>query len=545
MGSASVYRLTGPFAADRQLSNQVFLVRNKDQYLHDFLAAHRSSVRHVNDHGNLEDVIKEMRAARVALKIRSGLAFVSEIFEQVKFKIKNSAEFIIAQNANRTHCRTFSNDDVFYIKQDKITPTQFARFLEPFCDVASKYQPLILIEADHSFPKLKKSLANCPDSLNLVEYSNGQGKVTAIKSSGVSELKEFVRLYSDNCFAAIARTSMEDWNKLLPNSEVILKIAQDLLLIRAKLMHEDRFAVTPIIRQILGAVEKNEEHICNQENYDSFLFIRALLKLNLLFCTESPQGTLDHAVAVSAALDDPLLKAYALRFANFIEGNGFLKCHLLQRAEAIFEQNHIPDHALYCRNNRLVTAFRMDQILTNEFDNVADGIEELTPFLHRREDVFYNAGFNRLLQKDYEGAFKWFTRADDDSARALISASARVAKLIVRHLDGQTVAFDELDATANFLMQSVDPRNVYHVTNLKLNLLVLAKQRGFDGRHLQVKFGELALGRPTDVMDENKVNEYLARGLGLFEGFCPHQPGAKGQFAKDAGFSLPYYFIWS
>src|SRR4249920_1363053 len=98
MGSASVHELTGPFAADRRLSNQVFLVRNKDQYLHDFLAARHSSVRHVNDHGNLEDVIKEMRAARVALKIRSGLAFVSEIFDQVKFKIKNSAEFIIAQN---------------------------------------------------------------------------------------------------------------------------------------------------------------------------------------------------------------------------------------------------------------------------------------------------------------------------------------------------------------------------------------------------------------------------------------------------------------
>ena len=240
-----------------------------------------------------------------------------------------------------------------------------------------------------------------------------------------------------------------------------------------------------------------------------------------------------------------LLKAYTLRYANFIEGNSLLKTHLLQRAEDIFVSAHIHDHALYCRNNRLTTHFRLDKEVAEDFDLLVEDVESLGPHLSRKEDIIYNAGLMRLISGDYESAFDHFFSAEYSGGRALISAASRTGMLVSKYLDGQTVDLNQILEVYEYLVQNVDPSNKYHITSIKLNLLLLAKKSGCDYLPMIEAFGDLFLDGTYDVRDSRRSNDYMASKLGIGKAFSSSQDGVKGQFVKKHDFAMPYFYIWS
>lgn len=539
------YGATGPFSEKTKASDQVFLVPRGNQYISEFLTAKKDSVRYVNDHKSLEGLISDVKKSKFGTKANAGLKVLSYLFDEVKFKAGDKAEIVIAQNANRQSYKGFSEEDIFYIKEDSIEDTQFARFLEPFLGVATKKQPLIMIEAESEMSALRARLEKCPEEIVFREYG-AVSELSRFQASGaVNNSSEFVRLYSDNCFSSIARIEDEDWQSNFLTGDNITDYVKELLFIRAKLLSTERHHVTSRVKALLASLDSMEAELCRAKDYDDFLLVRAFIKLNLLYCTEDPQGTFDHAMAVSAALENDLLKAYTLRYANFIQGNGFLKTHLLEKAEAIFTAAHIHDHAMYCRNNRLATEFRMEANLGDEFDYLVEDVDAIYPHLHRKEDMIYNSALCNLLQGKYEVAFDRFASADECGGRTLISATSKFGMALARHLDGQEIKLDEILEIHEYLSVNVDPSNKYHTTNLKLNMLTMAKALKHDTQSLEERFGHLHLGRDYDVKDSRRNNDYMASKLGRHNGFLPPQTGIMGRFVKEHGFALPYFYIWS
>lgn len=534
-----------PLSIENRNSDQVFLVEQQDDYIENFIKDKKGSVRFINDRKALEGLISDIKKSKIASKINGGADFLSMVFKEMKFKVANSAEFIISQNTNKQTCSDFSNSDIFYIKQDGIADVDFARLLEPFSNIATKYQPLIFIEANSSVSALKSVLDKCPDSIVFKDFGNRVIRSQFKAQGGIRETSEFISLYSSNCFSSISRTSEKQWEEQFLTGNNIVDMAKELLYLRSQLMTTERHYVLQKVKRLLESLDANEDRICRSDQYSEFLFIRALIKLNLLYCNENPVGTFDHAISVSAALDDPLLKAYTLRYANFISGNGYLKCHLLKKAEEIFLSYGIHDHSYYCKSNRLTTQFRMKGELSQDFSSLIQEVDEVCPNLHRKEDILYNAGLNFLLLGRHDLAYEYFLTAKNSGGRELISASARVGMHVTKYLDGQQVSYDEIIQTGNYISRNVSEKNIYHTSNLKLNLALLTQKTGEDSRDIFDMFGKVNVGGNYDVKDSRRSNDYMAARLGLYKGELPLQEGIKGEFITRYDFALPYFYIWS
>lgn len=547
MGTVVNLQDGGPFSPENRRSNQVYLIAKADELIRSIASNDEYSTEYVNDNHHMEQLVSKMRRTRLCQFVRKPIEVLHDVFGDIsKITISElSVEFSKTQNMNRISYRGYNDRDVFVIREDGITGQLFARFLEPLTRIPKSLQPLIFVEPNKDLGALKKSLETCSDKIEFVDFCGEKASESFWPTAHCRSETDFLSLFSDQCFDTIARTPDAVIKKLFSRADSAQGIALELLHIRSLILSRERHHLSSHIEAKVRQIESNEEDLIGRHDYDHILFFRALMKLSLLFCTEDPNDTFDHALAVAAYLNNDLLSAYCLRYANFLNANGHFKAHCLQRAETVFQKHKLYDHFIYSRNNRILTTFRLDTGIEHSFKELLETIEEYEPDIYRKEDLIFNAGVEQLIEKSFDHAYEHFLEVSELGGRPLVEANARLCIMICRTLDHQKVSGDDVISLVSYIDSMVDPKNRYHITNLILNLMTVAKRNELSIPAEIWKPDRLAIGVATDVRDALRSNEFLASNLGLYNAATPKQIGRKGHFVSQTGFSPCYFFVWS
>ena len=547
MGTAVSLQSGGPFSPENRRSNQVYLIPEADELIRSIASNDEYSSEYINDNHHMEQLVGKMRRTRLSRLVKKPIEILHDVFGDISKVTINelSIEFSKAQNMNRIAYRGYNDRDVFVIREDGITGQLFARFFEPLTRIPKSSQPLIFVEPNTDIKSLKKNLETCSDKIEFVDFCGEKASESFWPTAPCSSDADFLSLFSNQCFDTIARTPDTAIKQLFSQADGAQSIALELLHIRSLILSRERHHLSSHIEAKVREIESSEEDLTTRHDYDHILFFRALMKLSLLFCTEDPNDTFDHALAVAAYLNNDLLSAYCLRYANFLNANGHFKAHCLQRAEAVFEKYELYDHFIYSRNNRILTTFRLDAGTDCSFKDLLESIDEYEPDIHRKEDLLFNAGVEQLIESAFDQAYDYFLETSKIGGRSLIEANAHLCMMMCKTLDHQKISEDDVIKLISYIDSTIDPKNQYHITNLILNLMTIAKKNNLDIAPNFWGIERLAIGIATDVRDTLQSNEFLASKLGLYSATTPKQIGRKGRFVEQTGFSPCYFFVWS
>lgn len=299
--------------------------------------------------------------------------------------------------------------DPIIIEEGKISPKNIAQLvtLHNGCN----YRPsIIIILQDDDFERAKKQLSKCPNGMNIkMIHNDGEVVFYKVINDGADNINEFLEFYSKQCFSTCSRTDhdvllSQEWS----SNNVISRFSPTIFQIRSTFLNEHKLDAVDNIqwldKQLLSYKPENYD---NQILTDSFICMNKLFQV---YCNDYGGTELKTAFDLANQLDNEILMAHVYRYSHFFDCSRQDKQLLLQKAENIFSKYDITDHAIYCRNNRLIHQFSLDSININEFCLLEGKATNDTPGLALMAHIINNVGVAYLFELFTSDAIETFER---------------------------------------------------------------------------------------------------------------------------------------
>ncbi len=500
----------------------------------------------INDDRQLEDFIAGCSAAD-KLERRAGATSVLQNIVNSSSITLPGVRFDLAKWSlkNRATPTALAEFDYVVLREDHLQDVRIGELLELYGRTPPLKQPQILFLQEGQGSELPDRLGYVSPAITVIDLQGGGEKAIAVARNEPRTLSDFSDLFAARCFDSVATVparQIDDWTR---GGGRLASLAGLATRIRARLLTAERHDVEPEVDALLRRIASMAESVSGVE-LEALLSMRTTALLQKLFCSEDP-AYLTEAMALASSLDDELGLASCLRYAEFLDIQPALADHMYRRAEGIFRKHGVIDAALYSVNNRLVSGFAKRSPSPAEFADLLDLIIGEQPALHRRHDVFYNAGVHHLLDGRTDQAFGIFTSPEMADARPLIRASAGLGALACSQLGGVGFSASNVMDLAQFTLAEVATSNRWHITNLLLNLMVLVRNDAALSKDLlEIARPALHLSGAADVRDAFDENRRLAAALGLVKAQkAARIPGPFGDFQDRTGLAIPYYFMWS
>lgn len=299
--------------------------------------------------------------------------------------------------------------DPIIIEEGKILTNNIAQLvaLHKGCN----YRPsIIIILKDDDFERAKTLLCKCPNGMN-VKMIHNDGEVVFYKviNTGADNIDEFLECYSKQCFSTCSKT---DHNVLLSeswsNNNAISRFSPTIFQIRSTFLNEHKLNAIDNIKwldnQLSNYIPENQG---NKIIRDSFICMNKLFQV---YCNDCGGEELNSAYSLAKELDNEILLAHVYRYSHFFNCSRQNKQECLQKAENVFMKYNISDHAIYCRNNRLIHQFSSNSININEFCLLEGKATYDTPGLALMAHIINNVGVAYLFELFTSDAIDTFNR---------------------------------------------------------------------------------------------------------------------------------------
>lgn len=295
--------------------------------------------------------------------------------------------------------------DPVIIEEEKVTKKNLTQYVTMHENC--KYRPtIIVLLKDDNFERVEKLFSNCPNGMNIkMIYNNGSSIYYKVINKGAKNVMEFLDSYARQCFSTCSKTehgilTSEEWS----NNPVISKFSPTIFQIRSTFIKEHKLDAIQNIQWLNDQLELYTTNNSNDE-YMKKSFI-CMSKLFEVYCYDKGGDNLNQALNLAKDLENEILKAHVYRYSHFFNCNRNEKQDLLQQAENIFTKNNIADHAVYCRNNRLIHQFSMEKISINDFCELKGKATYDTPGLILMAHIINNVGvaylFEHFIDKSIE-----------------------------------------------------------------------------------------------------------------------------------------------
>ncbi len=298
--------------------------------------------------------------------------------------------------------------DPIIIEEGKVSAKSIAQMvtLHNGCN----YRPsIIIILQDNDFDRAKKLLSKCPNNTNIKMISNnGEEIFCKVINDGATNVEEFLDYYSRQCFSTCSKTSLnvllsEDW----ANNTIINRFSPTIFKIRSTFLNEHKLdAVNDIMWLETQLDTFTPKGIENQKILESF---SCMNKLFQVYCNDFGGKQLNDAYQIAKDLDSDILKAHVYRYSHFFECSRQEKQTLLLKAENIFYDYNVSDHAIYCNNNRLIHQFSQNAIKINDFNLLEGKATHDTPGLALMAHIINNVGVAYMFEMFLSDAIDKFT----------------------------------------------------------------------------------------------------------------------------------------
>lgn len=319
-------------------------------------------------------------------------------------------------------------------------------------------QPVIIILLkDNNFERAKKELSNCPHGCNIKFIRNsGDCELYKIINYGAKDVDDFLDAYASQCFSTCSQTKRNILlNDNLENETAINKYGPIILKHRSNLLFDEKNEVKDSISLLIRKI--CQEHSASEKDEKILRSFECMLRLQKIFCDDFGGENIRQALQLAKFTQNDILKAHVFRYADLIPNITITqKQQLLEKAETIFSDNKIEDHAIYCRNNNLIYQFESEKINPREFKHLQEMAINNVPGLSGMSHILNNTGVAYLMTGNAEYALEFFEKGyhyakiqDRNVQRLAILSNIMIAR---------TYAFDRIDPAElmNVLSQIVD-----------------------------------------------------------------------------------------
>lgn len=296
-------------------------------------------------------------------------------------------------------------DDInpIIIEEENVSKRNLTQYISLY--EKCKFTPtIIILLKDDNFYRVEELLSNCPNGINVkIVRSNGTSTYYKVINTGTDDVSGFLDAFSRQCFSTCSRTehsvlTSSDWK----NESIISQFSPTIFQIRSTFIKEHKLEARSKIQWLDDELKlykpKNNSELILKNSFD------CMNKLFRVYCNDSSNTELNEALALAKDLDNEILEAHVYRYSHFFNCSRIEKQELLKEAENIFERHNIADHAIYCRNNRLIHQFSMDKISIYDFNSLKEDAENNTPGLALMAHIFNNVGVANLFEHYFEDA---------------------------------------------------------------------------------------------------------------------------------------------
>lgn len=340
---------------------------------------------------------------------------------------------------------------------------------------------IIILLKDNDFDRAKHVLSNCPHGTNIKMIRNsGETIMYKVVNTGTDSMSAFIDAFAGQCFSTCSCTNRD----VLLNDEwaefsIIHRFAPQLMRIRTNLLCDEKKSIRNDISGLmldLAEYPTLGEH--NKELLQAFTCIAHLFRV---YCNDGGQEDMKIAHELAKELNNEILLAHVYKYSYFMGGLSFSeKLSLLSEAQALFEHNGMIDHAIYCKNNRLVRDFDTDHISVRSFLNLREEALNNVPGLVGISHIYNNAGVSLLMTGNPGDALPSLIAALDyarQPERSVQKLAILSNIIIAKAYDLQPVDENELRRTLNLIFDNMGIEKLPFLSaRYAMNIIVAAFQ---------------------------------------------------------------------
>lgn len=372
---------------------------------------------------------------------------------------------------------------------DKIDPIILVRknlsinFLNKLANIfyRSPLKPKIIILENNDSLIISEQYKNFPTN-TLIKYIDNSLNTTetVIINEGADSYESFINCMADRCFDTCANTDI----KLLINEDyfgenIINRYTAPLLRIHTNLLYDRKEIIKNELTEIIDDLETQLIKPDKDEILIKFYLCMALI--NRVFCNDDGGNDINKALELSNDLDNEILKSHINRYCDFMPNISYIeKRDKFEKAEKIFKNNKMLDHAFYCRNNNLVDSFSTNRVDSDKFTNLVCEAEQTVPGMCGLIHIINNAGVALLYENNYYGAidlFDYGIKIIGNSDRIVQKCALKINKMIAKSCMRYKSPKEEFISVMNEIKYNVDVNLYFIKARYYMNLVSLAFQQ--------------------------------------------------------------------
>ena len=257
--------------------------------------------------------------------------------------------------------------------------------------------------------------------------------------------------------------------------------------------------------------------ICNEKgdlekDYKLLRSFECILKLFRVFCNDGGQKDINDALSLAQDLNNDILLAHVYRNSFFLNQFSFSqRLQLLDEAYDIFLKNKMEDHAIYCKNNKLVRQFDTNNVSVYDFLSLQEEAVHNVPGMVGMSHIYNNVGVSLLINGYPDGAIEHFNKGLDYAfrpERCIQKVALLTNRAIANSYCFNDVNINELKKIMNLIFDNKEMLNVPFLSSrYALNIIAV----GFNQNHALGQ--ELLYDYPVDQLIQNSfTNNILGSG---------------------------------
>ena len=303
---------------------------------------------------------------------------------------------------------------------------------------------IIILLKDNDFERARQTLSNCPHNTNIKMIRNdGKTELYKVINPGAENTDKFLEAFECQCFSTCSNTKRNVlYNKEWAENSLIRFYSPEILQIRTRLLYRDKTLALGDLDTLINTITSTDAN--NTFDQKLLLSYECILKLFRVFCKDGGTPDMRDALKIAKELDNKISPAHVYRNAYFLDNLSFKeKMEAMEYAYTIFSNNQMEDHAIYCKNNRLVRQFDTNDVSVYDFlDLQAEALYNV-PGLVGMSHILNNTGAALLTKGMPDESIAYFDKGLDYAHRP--ERSIQKIALLSNRLIAQTYGFKKVE----------------------------------------------------------------------------------------------------
>ena len=516
--------------------------------LRDFFSRNQPITTRIRDEFEIEKNIRNVhRELRYDVRFAAFKESVSKLVSPFKMSVGDFSLSVSQASANRKPSDNKTlNGNLVYIQEDNIQPSKLVELASLYEDLPSQTRPLLFFEPKNEDLSLLDKFRGLKSNIKVTPIGQARNWRTEINPVNAGA---FIENFLSHAYTACetaedSQVSISEFSTLHPE-KLIYRLASESLVIKTYDAMGNKFSALPIALKLLEKIDVAKEYMKSDRQLKYLMSLRAIVNLWVAFIDESRVDAIDNSLAIAEYLGNKYLKAHCQRLSHLVSGYSTVTRSMVSEAVKYFRNNEDHEAYVYSQTNLLLNQLHTGPVDTSAFEELAAFAVNETPYLDRLSTILNNAGTAFLISGRLKEAMECYEQGSNYSGQNIHHLGLDINKMIVRHMDGDTVGEDEVIKLHSKIARANLPKQyAYHQSYIHWNLLNIAGKKSDAGAFILEYLKNKAFMEYDDVVSgKESMVDFLANTMILNKGSGSFS-GVRGEFIHRTQLFPIIHFQW-